>query len=241
VLAINLMMATMEKINVLLVEDDEDIGEMLQMSLQANDMSVVWRTDVMAAQHALKEGTPDIILLDWMLPGVSGPDWVKFLKNQEENKRIPIIMLTARGTEEDKVTGLETGADDYVTKPFSVKELVARMKAVLRRVQIEGDSMVVTVGPVQIDTDSHRISINGIDVMMSPTEYKLLYFFASNPNKVYSRNQLLDNVWGDNVYVEDRTVDVHIRRLRKILDAQGCADLVQTVRGFGYKLVNNKT
>ncbi|PCI69511.1 MAG: phosphate regulon transcriptional regulatory protein PhoB [Piscirickettsiaceae bacterium] len=231
----------MDKITVLLVEDDEDIGEMLTMSLQANDMSVVWRTDVMGAQHALKEALPDIILLDWMLPGVSGPDWVKFLKNQEENKRIPIIMLTARSTEEDKVTGLETGADDYVTKPFSVKELVARMKAVLRRVQIDKSSSVVTVGPVQIDTDSHRISINGVDVMMSPTEYKLLYFFASNPNKVYSRNQLLDNVWGDNVYVEDRTVDVHIRRLRKILDAQGCADLVQTVRGFGYKLVGDKT
>ena len=230
----------MDKINVLLVEDDEDIGEMLEMSLQANDMSVTWRTDVMAAQHVLKEALPDIILLDWMLPGVSGPDWVKFLKNQEENKRIPIIMLTARSTEEDKVTGLETGADDYVTKPFSVKELVARMKAVLRRVKTDNNATIVTVGPLQIDTDSHRISINGIDVMMSPTEYKLLYFFASNPNKVYSRNQLLDNVWGENVYVEDRTVDVHIRRLRKILDAQDCADLVQTVRGFGYKLVSNK-
>ncbi|ORU91590.1 MAG: DNA-binding response regulator [Cycloclasticus sp. symbiont of Bathymodiolus heckerae] len=228
----------MEKIKVLLVEDDEDIGEMLQMSLQVNDIDVTWRTDVMEAQKVLKEALPDIILLDWMLPGISGPDWVKFLKNQEENKRIPIIMLTARSTEEDKIKGLETGADDYVTKPFSVKELIARMNAVLRRAKIQKGNDVISVGSLSIDSESHRITIDGVDVMMSPTEYKLIHFFASNPNKVYSRNQLLDNVWGDNVYVEDRTVDVHIRRLRKILDAQGCVDLVQTVRGFGYKLVS---
>lgn len=227
----------MKKIKVLLVEDDEDIGEMLLLSLQSNAMSVTWYTEVMDAQNALKEAVPDVILLDWMLPGISGPDWVKFLKKQEENKHIPIIMLTARSAEEDKIKGLEMGADDYVTKPFSIKELIARIKAVLRRVQIKSNSNVLTIGQLLIDSESHRVAINGVDVMMSPTEYKLLYFLASNPNKVYSRNQLLDNVWGDNVYVEDRTVDVHIRRLRKILDVQGCADLVQTVRGFGYKLV----
>jgi len=224
--------------NVLLVEDDEDIGEMLQLSLQSSGISVTWCVDVMKAQESLRDSTPDIILLDWMLPGISGPDWVKFLKNQDENKRIPIIMLTARSEEEDKVAGLETGADDYVTKPFSVRELIARMNAVLRRAEIKTVSSEIKVGPLFIDPDSHRVAINNVDVMMSPTEYKLLHFFASHPNKVYSRNQLLDNVWGDNVYVEDRTVDVHIRRLRKILDAQGCADLVQTVRGFGYKLVS---
>jgi two-component system phosphate regulon response regulator PhoB len=228
----------MKKTKVLLVEDDEDIGEMLQMSLQANDLEVVWCLDVMKAQEALRQTIPDIILLDWMLPGISGPDWVKFLKNQEENKKIPIIMLTARSTEQDKIRGLEVGADDYVTKPFSIKELAARIQAVLRRVQIKNTPSVMTIGALLIDSESHRVAINDIDVMMSPTEYKLLHFFASNPNKVYSRNQLLDNVWGDNVYVEDRTVDVHIRRLRKILDAQGCEDLVQTVRGFGYKLVS---
>jgi len=228
----------MEKMNVLLVEDDEDIGEMLQLSLQSSGISVTWCVDVMKAQESLRDSTPDIILLDWMLPGISGPDWVKFLKNQDENKRIPIIMLTARSEEEDKVAGLETGADDYVTKPFSVRELIARMNAVLRRAEIKTVSSEIKVGPLFIDPDSHRVAINNVDVMMSPTEYKLLHFFASHPNKVYSRNQLLDNVWGDNVYVEDRTVDVHIRRLRKILDAQGCADLVQTVRGFGYKLVS---
>ena len=228
----------MEKIKVLLVEDDEDIGEMLEISLQSNHMNVTWCTDVVAAQNVLKEAVPDIILLDWMLPGISGPDWVKFLKNQEENKRIPIIMLTARDAEEDKIKGLETGADDYVTKPFSIKELMARIKAVLRRIEVKHDSNVLTVGALMIDPESHCVAINGIDVMMSPTEYKLLYFLASKPNKVYSRNQLLDNVWGSNVHVEDRTVDVHIRRLRKILDAQDCADLVQTVRGFGYKLVS---
>lgn len=228
----------MEKMNVLLVEDDEDIGEMLQLSLQSNDIKVMWCVDVMKAQESLRGSTPDIILLDWMLPGISGPDWVKFLKNQEENKRIPIIMLTARSTEEDKITGLETGADDYVTKPFSVQELIARMKAVLRRTSTKSDAESISVGPLFIDPTSHRVAINNVDVMMSPTEYKLLFFFASNPNKVFSRNQLLDNVWGDNVYVEDRTVDVHIRRLRRILGAQGSADLVQTVRGFGYKLVS---
>jgi len=230
----------MEKMNVLLVEDDEDIGEMLQMSLQANNINVVWCVDVMKAQEMLRKSVPDMILLDWMLPGISGPDWVKFLKNQEKNKHIPIIMLTARSAEEDKIAGLETGADDYVTKPFSVRELMARMKAVIRRSNIKGETATIEIGPLLIDPESHRVSLNGVDVMMSPTEYKLLYFFAVNPNKVYSRNQLLDNVWGDNVYVEDRTVDVHIRRLRKILDAQDCSDLVQTVRGFGYKLVANK-
>ena len=230
----------MEKMNVLLVEDDEDIGEMLQLSLQASDIGVTWCVDVMKAQESLRESTPDIILLDWMLPGISGPDWVKFLKNQDKNKGIPIIMLTARSEEEDKITGLETGVDDYVTKPFSVRELIARMGAVLRRTDVSTVSSAVKIGPLLIDAESHRVTINDVDVMMSPTEYKLLHFFASHPNKVYSRNQLLDNVWGDNVYVEDRTVDVHIRRLRKILDAQGCADLVQTVRGFGYKLVDTK-
>ncbi|HAI96852.1 MAG: phosphate regulon transcriptional regulatory protein PhoB [Cycloclasticus sp.] len=228
----------MEKMNVLLVEDDEDIGEMLQLSLSSNQIEVIWCTDVMKAQESLRDSTPDIILLDWMLPGISGPDWVKFLKNQEENKRIPIIMLTARSAEDDKISGLDTGADDYVTKPFSVQELIARMKAVLRRSGAKTDTEVISIGPLFIEPNSHRVALNNIDVMMSPTEYKLLYFFASNPNKVFSRNQLLDNVWGDNVYVEDRTVDVHIRRLRRILDAQGCADLVQTVRGFGYKLVD---
>ncbi len=224
--------------NVLLVEDDEDIGEMLQLSLSSNQIDVIWCTDVMKAQESLRASTPDIILLDWMLPGISGPDWVKFLKNQEENKRIPIIMLTARSAEDDKISGLDTGADDYVTKPFSVQELIARMKAVLRRSGAKTDTEVISIGPLLIEPNSHRVALNNVDVMMSPTEYKLLYFFASNPNKVFSRNQLLDNVWGDNVYVEDRTVDVHIRRLRRILDAQGCADLVQTVRGFGYKLVD---
>jgi two-component system phosphate regulon response regulator PhoB len=226
----------MTKTKVLLVEDDEDIGEMLQLALMSNDLDVVWCVDVMKAQKSLHEITPDIILLDWMLPGISGPDWVKFLKNQDENKHIPIIMLTARGSEDDKITGLETGVDDYVTKPFSVRELVARIKAVLRRIESTDNSNLLSIGPLVIDPEGHSVALNNVEVMMSPTEYKLLYFLASHPNKVYSRNQLLDNVWGNNVYVEDRTVDVHIRRLRKILEAQDCADLVQTVRGFGYKL-----
>ena len=224
------------KKRVLLVEDDEDIGEMLQLALQSNGFEVTWCIDVMKAQESLRDSVPDIILLDWMLPGISGPDWVKFLKNQDENKNIPIIMLTARSDEDDKIKGLETGVDDYVTKPFSVRELVARIHAVLRRVETKENGNLLSLGPLTIDTEGHNIRLNGVEIMMSPTEYKLLYFLASHPDKVFSRNQLLDNVWGDNVYVEDRTVDVHIRRLRKILEAQGCADLVQTVRGFGYKL-----
>lgn len=230
----------MKKLNILLVEDDEDIGEMLQMSLQANDINVEWCIDVMKAQKALRVQVPDLILLDWMLPGISGPDWVKFLKAQEENKCIPIIMLTAMSTEENKVMGLDTGVDDYVTKPFSVKELVARIKAVLRRSEDKEAPSMISIGSLRIDTDSHSVFINNIDVLLSPTEFKLLLFFASNPNKVFSRSQLLDNVWGDNVYIEDRTVDVHIRRLRKILDMHGCSELVQTVRGFGYKLMDDK-
>lgn len=229
----------MKKISVLLVEDDEDIGEMLQLSLQAKDIDVTWCVDVMSAQKSLNEMTVDIILLDWMLPGINGPDWVKFLKNQDKNKNIPIIMLTARGTEDDKITGLDTGVDDYMTKPFSVRELVARIKAVLRRIEAPSGNSLISIGPLQIDPDGHRVVLNDVEVMMTPTEYKLIHFLATHPNKVHSRNHLLDHVWGDNVYVEDRTVDVHIRRLRKILDAQGCADLVQTVRGFGYKLVVN--
>ncbi|MEH6503010.1 MAG: phosphate regulon transcriptional regulator PhoB [Cycloclasticus sp.] len=226
----------MAKTKVLLVEDDEDIGEMLQLALLSNGLDVVWCVDVMKAQKSMHDRAPDIILLDWMLPGISGPDWVKFLKSQDENKHIPIIMLTARGSEDDKIAGLETGVDDYVTKPFSVRELVARIKAVLRRVEPTDESNLLSIGPLVIDPEGHSVILNNVEVMMSPTEYKLLYFLATHPNKVYSRNQLLDNVWGNNVYVEDRTVDVHIRRLRKILEAQGCADLVQTVRGFGYKL-----
>jgi len=226
----------MSKTKILLVEDDEDIGEMLKFSLQSNDFEVFWCVDAMKAQDSLKTSSPDIILLDWMLPGINGPDWVKFLKNQEDNKHIPIIMLTARSTEDDKILGLETGIDDYVTKPFSVRELVARIKAVLRRVDSTVREGTVTVGSLTIDPESHRVQINDVEILMSPTEYKLLFFLSSHPDKVYSRNQLLDQVWGDNVYVEDRTVDVHIRRLRKILDSQSCATMVQTVRGFGYKL-----
>lgn len=226
----------MDNIHVLLVEDDEDIGEMLQLSLQSSGVNVTWCIDVMRAQESLKDAVPDIILLDWMLPGISGPDWVRFLKSHEVNKDIPIIMLTARGAEEDKLQGFETGVDDYLTKPFSVRELLARMQAILRRVDRDETVKTLSFGAIVIETENHRVSVDQVDVLMSPTEYKLLSFFVANPNKVHSRDQLLDQVWGDQVYVEDRTVDVHIRRLRKILETQQCAHYVKTVRGFGYKL-----
>jgi two-component system phosphate regulon response regulator PhoB len=170
-----------------------------------------------------------------MLPGMSGAEWARRLKKEALYQEIPIILLTARGEEEDKVRGLEIGADDYMTKPFSPKELVARIRAVLRRSgKTQGQPQIV-MGDLILDTEQHRLSINDKPVEVSPTEFRLMHFFMTHPNKVYSRSQLLDQVWGRSVYIEERTIDVHIRRLRKILEEFGREDIVQTVRGFGYR------
>jgi len=191
--------------------------------------------DAEDAQKILNENLPDLILLDWMLPGISGVEWARRLKKEPIYRDIPIILLTARGEEEDKVRGLEIGADDYVSKPFSPKELVARIRAVLRRSgKIQGQSQI-TLGDLILDTEQHRLSIGDKQLEVSPTEFRLMHFFMSHPDKVYSRTQLLDQVWGRSVYIEERTIDVHIRRLRKILEEYGREDLVQTVRGFGYR------
>jgi len=191
--------------------------------------------DAEDAQKILNENPPDLILLDWMLPGISGVEWARRLKKEPIYRDIPIILLTARGEEEDKVRGLEIGADDYVSKPFSPKELVARIRAVLRRSgKIQGQSQI-TLGDLILDTEQHRLSIGDKQLEVSPTEFRLMHFFMSHPDKVYSRTQLLDQVWGRSVYIEERTIDVHIRRLRKILEEYGREDLVQTVRGFGYR------
>ena len=191
--------------------------------------------DAEEAQIALDNNGPDLILLDWMLPGISGVEWARRLKKETIYREIPIILLTARGEEEDKVKGLEIGADDYVTKPFSPKELVARIRAVLRRSgKIQGQAQI-TLGDLMLDTEQHRLSIGDKQLEVSPTEFRLMHFFMSHPDKVYSRTQLLDQVWGRSVYIEERTIDVHIRRLRKILEEYGREDLVQTVRGFGYR------
>lgn len=225
----------MGKVHIMVVEDDPDIGEMLELSLKREGYSVDWCMDAVAAQAKLLESKPNLILLDWMLPGMSGIEWLMRLRMKDDFKKIPVIMLTARGEETDKVSGLEVGADDYVTKPFSISELMARIHALLRRVEPE-QGKLVKVGGLELDLESHRVTADGMEMTMSPTEYKLLQFFIMNIERVFSRTQLLDQVWGTNVYIEERTVDVHIRRLRKILEQHGYRDVIQTVRSFGYRM-----
>jgi len=225
----------MSNINILVVEDEDAIRGMLMMVLEQAGFMPIAAADAEDAQKILDDKLPDLILLDWMLPGMSGAEWARRLKKEALYQEIPIILLTARGEEEDKVRGLEIGADDYMTKPFSPKELVARIRAVLRRSgKTQGQPQIV-MGDLILDTEQHRLSINDKPVEVSPTEFRLMHFFMTHPNKVYSRSQLLDQVWGRSVYIEERTIDVHIRRLRKILEEFGREDVVQTVRGFGYR------
>lgn len=205
------------------------------MILDQSGYTVQTAADVHAAERCLMEEPADLIILDWMLPGVSGVEWCRRLKKTPEYSDIPVIILSARGEEEDKVRGLDVGADDYVTKPFSPKELVARIKAVSRRAGLTDNSERIEVEGVVLDREEHRLRINQTEIVLSPTEYRLLEFFMMHPKKVYSRGQLLDRVWGRSTYIEERTVDVHIRRLRKILARFGKEELVQTVRGFGYR------
>jgi len=225
----------MPEINVLVVEDEEAIREMLLMVLEQADFSVQAASDTQQALNLLSAHVPDLILLDWMLPGMSGVEWAKRLKKDKIYGDIPVILVTARGEEEDKVRGLDVGADDYVSKPFSPRELIARIRAVLRRSGKFGKNGRIVVGGIALDSDEHRVSIDGNDLAVSPTEYRLLEFFLTHAGKVYSRTQLLDQVWGRSTFIEERTVDVHIRRLRKILSEHGREDLIQTVRGFGYR------
>jgi two-component system phosphate regulon response regulator PhoB len=225
----------MSSFNILVVEDEDAIRGMLMMILEQAGFVPIAAADAEEAQKALDDNLPDLILLDWMLPGISGVEWARRLKKEPIYRDIPIIVLTARGEEEDKVRGLEIGADDYMTKPFSPKELVARIRAVLRRSgKIQGQAQI-TLGDLMLDTEQHRLSIGDRQLEVSPTEFRLMHFFMTHPDKVYSRTQLLDQVWGRSVYIEERTIDVHIRRLRKILEEYGREDLVQTVRGFGYR------
>lgn len=225
----------MTKFNILIVEDEDAIRTMLKLVLQQSDFDVKTANDVKDAQILIEEEEPDLILLDWMLPGISGVEWARRLKKDESLKDIPIILLTAKGEEEDKVRGLEIGADDYMTKPFSPKELVARIRAVLRRSGKMQDMSRITIGDLVLDVEKHRLTIGDRQLDVSPTEFRLMKFFMTHPDKVYNRTQLLDQVWGRSVYIEERTVDVHIRRLRKILSQYGRNELVQTVRGFGYR------
>lgn len=220
---------------VLLVEDEAPIREMLKFVLEQSGYETLEAEDFDIALQKVVEPYPDLILLDWMLPGGSGVQLAKRLKQHEFTRDIPIIMVTARGEEEDKVRGLDSGADDYVTKPFSPKELVARIKAVIRRVTPTSSEEQIEYKGLRLDPVSHRTTANDEPLDMGPTEFKLLHFFMAHAERVYSREQLLDNVWGTNVYVEDRTVDVHIRRLRKAISRFGHDEMIQTVRGSGYR------
>ena len=222
-------------LNVLIVEDEPAIRQMLSFALSSDGYIPMEAANVDAAQSALKTTIPDLILLDWMLPGLSGLDFARRLKRESKTNQIPIIMLTAKGEETDKVRALDTGADDFVTKPFSTRELLARVRAVIRRSHQSGSSEAHEAGPLRLDTESHRVSCNGNSIDLSPTEFRLLHFFMSHPERVYSRAQLLDAVWGAGAYVEERTVDVHIRRLRKLLTPYACDRYIQTVRSVGYR------
>lgn len=220
---------------ILIVEDEAPIREMLSFVMEQHGYQPVEAGDFEQALAAVVEPYPDMILLDWMLPGGSGVQLAKQLKSQDHTRHIPLIMLTARSEEEDKVRGLEVGADDYITKPFSPKELMARMRAVFRRVSPTSLDEPLEVEGLKLDPVSHRVSANGEPLDMGPTEFRLLHFFMTHQDRVYSREQLLDHVWGTNVFVEDRTVDVHIRRLRKAIGVHSHDRLVQTVRGVGYR------
>lgn len=225
----------MMNLNILVVEDEDAIREMLVMVLEQANFRVIEAASAEFALSVLAENRIDLLLLDWMLPGITGVELARRLKKDASYKDLPIILLTARGEEEDKIRGLEIGADDYVTKPFSPKELQARIKAVMRRSGKLTELGQLTVGDVTLDAEQHRLTIAGKTVDVSPTEFRLMQFFMTNPDKVYSRTHLLDQVWGRSVYIEERTVDVHIRRLRKLLAEFGREELIQTVRGFGYR------
>ena len=222
---------------VLVVDDELAIREMIQFSLRRAGMQVDIAGDAREALSIISERKPDIILMDWMMPGVSGLDLTRRLRREPVTADIPIIMLTAKVTEDDKVAGLEAGTDDYVIKPFSPRELVARIHAVLRRSSPTDEQGLIEVGELTLDTHARRAVAKGNEIKMGPTEYRLLEFFMSNSGRAYSRSQLLDHVWGTGAYLEERTVDVHIRRLRKALQAAGLSHYVQTVRGHGYRFM----
>jgi two-component system, OmpR family, phosphate regulon response regulator PhoB len=220
---------------ILIVEDEAAIREMLGYTLMKEGYACQEAADVEQARAIILNDRPDLVLLDWMLPGVSGIDYARRLRNDSDTRDIPIIMLTAKGEEADKVRGLDTGVDDYVTKPFSTRELLARLRAVLRRYAPDGQQGIIEIGGLVLDSDTYRVTANDQIIEISPTEFKLLHFFITHPERVYSRAQLLDHVWGQNIYVEERTVDVHIRRLRKTLEPFGFDKYIQTVRSVGYR------
>jgi len=231
---------------ILVVEDEPSIAELIAINLSHAGFEVekAMQTDI--AQGLMKERLPSLIILDWMLPGKSGVQFAKELRANERTRGLPILMLTAKSEEADKVLGLDSGADDYVTKPFSPKELIARVRALLRRQSPIEDTGPLTVGPLRLDPSSHRVlaiwpNADPRPISLGPTEYRLLQFFMSNPERVHSRTNLLDNVWGNEVYIEERTVDVHIKRLRAVLAPVDCDRYIETVRGSGYRITKTPT
>jgi len=229
------------KPNLLIVEDESALVELLRYNFEKEGFRVATASDGEAALVAVEEAAPDLIVLDWMLPHVSGLEVCRQLRRRPETRDVPIIMLTARGEESDRIRGLEVGADDYVSKPFSPSELIARVRAVLRRSKPSTAQDLLTFGDLVMDLSSHRVLRSGRPIHLGPTEFRLLRFLLERPGRVYSREQLLDAVWGRDIYVEPRTVDVHIRRLRKAINLPGDSDLIRTVRSAGYALDENTT
>jgi len=226
---------TTMKERILVIEDEAAIREMLGYALMKEGYIFEEASDTEEARLVIERRKPDLILMDWMLPGLSGVDFARRLRSNMETKDIPVIMLTAKGEEADKVRALDTGSDDYITKPFSTKELLARIRAVIRRTSPKDTLDVIEIQGLRLDPETCRVTAGETIVDISPTEFRLLHFFIKHPEKVYNRAQLLDQVWGQNVYVEERTVDVHIRRLRKTLEPFGFDKYIQTVRSFGYR------
>ena len=220
---------------ILVVDDERAIREMISLALSREGFTCLEAANAHEAEKLIQDEKPDLVLLDWMMPGVSGIDFVRRLRKGEQTRALPVIMLTAKTGEQDKVQGLETGADDYLAKPFSTRELIARIRALLRRSTGLDDTPVHSVEGLSLDEATHRVRAGDKLVDLGPTEFKLLNFFMQNPERVFSREQVLNSVWGERVYVEDRTVDVHIRRLRKALEPTGHDKLIQTVRGAGYR------
>ncbi|MFZ2554639.1 phosphate regulon transcriptional regulator PhoB [Psychrobacter urativorans] len=226
----------MQNERILIVEDEPAISEMIVMTLEMAGFDCLQAANISEAHQQVVDHRPALILLDWMLPGdKNGIYFCRMLKKDQMYAEIPVIMLTARGEENNKVHGLDAGADDYITKPFSTRELVSRIKAVLRRSSSLSADKPIDIGKLSLDTKSQRLTTEGKVIDIGPTEYRLLAFFMTHPERAYTRTQLLDQVWGGNVYIEDRTIDVHIRRLRKLLQPYDCDRLIQTVRGTGYR------
>ena len=226
---------------VLVVEDESAIAELISINLRHAGFEVTLAASATAAQYEVDRVLPDLVVLDWMLPGQSGVALARQWRSTARTKELPVIMLTARAEEGDKIAGLDAGADDYITKPFSTNELLARIRAVLRRKAPEALDSAVEVGPLLLDPGTRRVSRDGAEVKLGPTEFRLLHFLMTHPERVHSRSQLLDRVWGDHVFIEERTIDVHVKRLREALERVQCARMIETVRGAGYRLTQQSS